>query len=175
MKNLQVQAARNALIEELRKRTCTVQVCNLPQIEGVNGPDDLIAARGDDAMAQIFADAAASEDAPEGFSDDALALRFTAKYGDDLRFTSLWGRWSRWDGHRWEPDDTLSVYDLARSICREAADTADNKNVAQRINSASTIAAVERLARSDRRHAAAVHQWDADLWLLNTSQRYLKL
>ena len=166
--SLKVKAARNALVQELQKRGCTVQVCNLPQIEGVNGPDDLIAARGDDAMGKIFADAAVSEDEPEGFSDDALALRFTATHGDDLRFTSLWGRWSRWDGHRWEPDETLSVYDLARSICRETADGCDNKNIAQRVNSAATIAAVERLARSDRRHAAAVHQWDANPWLLNT-------
>lgn len=166
--NSKVQAARSALAQELRKRGCTVKVCDLPQTEGVNGPDDFIAAHGDDAMSKVFADAAASEDAPEGFSDDALALRFTAKHGDDLRFTSLWGRWSRWDGHRWEPDETLTVYDLARSICREAADTADNKNVAQRVNSAATIAAVERLARSDRHHAAAVSQWDCDPWLLNT-------
>lgn len=105
---------------------------------------------------------------PEGFSDDDLALRFTAKHGDDLRFTALWGRWSRWDGHRWEPDETLNVYNLARSVCRDAAGGCGNRNVAQRINSAVTIAAVERVARSDRRHAATVDQWDANLWLLNT-------
>ncbi len=164
-----VKAARSALVQELQKRGCAVRVCNLPQIEGVNGPDDFVAARGDDAMAKVFADAAASEASSEGFSDDALALRFTAKFGDDLRFTSLWGRWSKWDGHRWQPDETLSVYDLARSVCRETADTCGNINVAQRINSASTIAAVERLARSDRHHAAAVGQWDSDPWRLNTT------
>ena len=31
-----------------------------------------------------------------------------------------------------------------------------------------TVAAVERLIQSDRRHAAIAEQWDADLWLLNT-------
>lgn len=34
--------------------------------------------------------------------------------------------------------------------------------------SAKTVAAVERLARADRRVAATVDQWDADPWLLNT-------
>jgi hypothetical protein len=34
--------------------------------------------------------------------------------------------------------------------------------------SANTIAAVERLARSDPRLAATVDQWDRDPWLLNT-------
>jgi putative DNA primase/helicase len=36
------------------------------------------------------------------------------------------------------------------------------------VASAQTVATVERLARADRRHAAIVDQWDADLWLLNT-------
>ena len=36
------------------------------------------------------------------------------------------------------------------------------------IASAKTVAAVERLAKADRRIAATVDQWDADPWLLNT-------
>ena len=38
----------------------------------------------------------------------------------------------------------------------------------QRNRSAKTVYAIERLARSDRRLAATVDQWDADPWLLNT-------
>ena len=37
-----------------------------------------------------------------------------------------------------------------------------------KIATAQTVAAIERLARADRRHAATVEQWDADPWLLNT-------
>jgi hypothetical protein len=171
--NRKVRAARNALVQELEKRGCAVQVCTLPQIEGVNGPDDYIAARGDDATFEVFAAASAPVEEPEGFSDDDLALRFTAKYGDDLRYTSLWGRWSRWDGHRWEPDETLNIYDLARSTCREAAASCPRPATAQRVTSAATIGAIERLARSDRHHAAAVGQWakDAEVFLM---QRYGK-
>ena len=166
--NSNVQAARNALIEELRKRTCTVKACNLPQIEGVNGPDDFLSARGDDAMSKIFAEGVASEDEPEGFSDDALALRFTAKHSEDLRFTSLWGRWSKWGRPLLGAGRDSKRLRTCRQVCREAADGCGNKNIAQRVNTAATIAAVERLARSDRRHAAAVGQWNSDLWLLNT-------
>jgi len=36
------------------------------------------------------------------------------------------------------------------------------------IASAKTVAAVERLAKSDRRIAATVAQWDSDPWMLNT-------
>ena len=40
--------------------------------------------------------------------------------------------------------------------------------VAISLASAATVAAVERLARADRRHAATTDQWDADAWSLNT-------
>ena len=40
--------------------------------------------------------------------------------------------------------------------------------VATKLAGSSTISGVERLARSDRRHAATTEEWDADVWLLNT-------
>jgi putative DNA primase/helicase len=50
--------------------------------------------------------------------------------------------------------------------CRHAAATCNNDKIA--VASGKTVAAVERLARSDRRLAATIGQWDADPWLLNT-------
>jgi putative DNA primase/helicase len=108
------------------------------------------------------------DDRPHEFSDDALALQFTSEHGDDLRYTAAWAKWSRWDATYWRKDDTLHVFDLARAICRDAATGVDRPHLAAHITSAQTIAAVERLARSDRRHAATVDLWDANLWLLNT-------
>ncbi len=107
-------------------------------------------------------------DIPARYADDALALRFTGQYGVGLRYTSAWGRWNRWTGSRWEPDETLAVFDLARKVCRSESATCENERIAARIASAQTVSAVERLARADRRHAATVDQWDADPWLLNT-------
>jgi putative DNA primase/helicase len=40
--------------------------------------------------------------------------------------------------------------------------------VSKALASAATVAAVERLARADRRMAATASQFDADPWLLNT-------
>lgn len=59
--NPRVQAARNALVKELKKRGCTVKVCALPQVEGVNGPDDLIGARGDSALRSVLDNATAGD------------------------------------------------------------------------------------------------------------------
>lgn len=105
---------------------------------------------------------------PAEYADDALALRFTERHGDDLRFTAAWGRWSVWDGLVWKQDETLKVFDLAREVCREQSACCGDKHLTARIASAATVAAVERLARADRRHAAIVEQWDADPWALNT-------
>lgn len=109
-----------------------------------------------------------ADNRPAEYADDALALRFTERHGDDLRFTASWGRWSVWDGCTWRQDETLSVFDLARKVCREESEGCEDKRLSARIASAVTVAAVERLARADRRHAAINDQWDADPWMLNT-------
>jgi putative DNA primase/helicase len=106
---------------------------------------------------------------PIEYSDDALAQAFTERYGDDLRYTAAWGRWSVWNGHVWKADDTRRVLDVARDICRQISMSCKDPKLARHVASARTIAAVERLAQSDnRRHAATADQWDADPWILNT-------
>lgn len=62
-----------------------------------------------------------------------------------------------WCKTRWQVENTLKAFDAARALCRDAGD-ADAK----------IVAAVEKLARSDRRLAATIEQWDADPWLLAT-------
>jgi putative DNA primase/helicase len=102
------------------------------------------------------------------FSDDALALRFAEKHADALRFVAPWARWLEWDQNRWRIDQKLRTMSLARDLCREAAERMQLIKVRQRLLSANTVAAVERLSRSDQRLAATIDQWDRDPWLLNT-------
>jgi hypothetical protein len=59
--NSSVQHARRLLARELRQRGATVQVAEVPAIENVNGPDDLIALRGDDAMLAVLDSATAAQ------------------------------------------------------------------------------------------------------------------
>jgi putative DNA primase/helicase len=115
--------------------------------------------------------AISNEPLPPRLSEEALALRFSRQYADELRYVDGWGRWMCWDGTRWREDDTLAVFDRCRRICRRAsAECGDVKErAAMKIAAAQTVAAIERLARADRRHAAVVQQWDADAWLLNTA------
>jgi hypothetical protein len=37
-------------------------------------------------------------DRPPEYSDEALALRFTERHKDLLRYVAAWGRWLIWDG-----------------------------------------------------------------------------
>src|SRR6516165_3794893 len=105
---------------------------------------------------------------PPAFADEALALRFAEQHASGLRYVDVWGRWLTWDGTRWQFDDTLAAYDLVREACRTASAECNRESVAAALASAKTVAAVERLARSDRRLAATADQWDVDPWLLNT-------
>jgi hypothetical protein len=53
--NVKVQQARAALAQQLRKQRADICILELPAADGVNGPDDYIAACGDEAMANLFA------------------------------------------------------------------------------------------------------------------------
>ena len=72
-------------------------------------------------------------------------------------------------------DETLHAFDLVRRMCRDArkalpADASDKLHAI--LASAKTVAAVERLAKSDRRLAATADQWDRDPDVLNTPVRH---
>jgi putative DNA primase/helicase len=112
---------------------------------------------------------------PPAFTDEGLALRFAEQHAGGLRYVDVWGRWLTWDTRRWQYDDTLGAYDLVRQTCRTASAECNRENIALGLASAKTVAAVERLARSDRRLAATADQWDSDPWLLNTPEGIIDL
>jgi hypothetical protein len=107
------------------------------------------------------------DDAPR-FSDEDLALRFANEHAHRLRYVAEWNKWVQWDGVRWQFDKDLSTFSLVRKLCRAVAKTCTNAKTANEIASAKQVAAVVSLARSDRRIAARVDQWDTDIMLLNT-------
>jgi putative DNA primase/helicase len=94
-------------------------------------------------------------------TEDSLALKF-ASLNPQLRYVSIWGKWMRWNQTVWQADETLWISDLVRKHLRLFV---PYKRVFLK---ATSVAAVEKLIRSDRRYAATVDQWDADDHLLNT-------
>ena len=105
--------------------------------------------------------------ATPAFSEDAIALEFTERHLDEVRYTAKWGQWHLWDGQRWVEDRKRKVFNMVRTLCREVAMTArggDKKKIA----SNKTKMGVLGLAMDDQRTAAVAEQWDADIWQLCT-------
>src|SRR3954452_8341911 len=67
---------------------------------------------------------------PPEFSDENLALEFSRRHADALRYVAKWGRWMIWNGSRWVEDSTLKAFDLARLVCRAAAAECEKAKVA---------------------------------------------
>jgi putative DNA primase/helicase len=106
-------------------------------------------------------------------AEDSMALVFADRHAAELRYVAMWGHWLVFDGTIWRLDSTLHVFDRARAICREVA--ADCDKPVGAVASAKTVAAVERLAKADRRLAAVIEQWDADAWAITTADKTLDL
>ncbi len=165
--NAKVRDAQDTLVAELRRRQCDVHTLALPQIEGVNGPDDLLAQPdGDALMARVFDERAQAVVSP--FSEDALATRFAEEQKDTLRYVKAWGQWLVWDGTRWKPEDRQQVAALVQDFCLAAATECPTPTEQKRIRSGRTREIVQREAGAKPLLAATVDQWDADLWLLAT-------
>jgi putative DNA primase/helicase len=110
--------------------------------------------------------AVSADQLPCDGSEDEFANEFSARHADTLRYVALWGRWLQWDGARWKFEDTLAAYDLARRVAREFSVQAKDKTIAK----AAVVAAIERLARADRRHASTVDAWDPDPMCFNLTE-----
>ncbi len=107
---------------------------------------------------------------PPEFSEDALAQRFAERHSKDLRYIAAWSHWYEWLGARWAMEPTRHAFDRARAICRVAASEAEKLGTKNRLASAKTVAAVERLAKVDRRIAATIDQWETDPDIFNSEE-----
>jgi P4 family phage/plasmid primase-like protien len=100
--------------------------------------------------------------------EDGLALAFAEKYRDRLRYCHTRGSWYHWTGSHWELEQTSLAFSWARELCRQFYQSEDNIKVRNFVAKASTAAAVERFARSDRTFAVTSSVWDKDALLLGT-------
>ena len=86
-----------------------------------------------------------------------------------MRWVQEWGQWMLWTETVWRPDRTVYVYDKVRHFLEHRVELDKLEGgQAKTLGKASTIAAVERLARAHRPVAATPDEWDVDPWLLNT-------
>lgn len=98
-------------------------------------------------------------------NEDGIALAFAKRHADVLRYDHDAGAWYQWDGTIWCRDRTKLAFSWARKLCRDMAQQGGD---ADKLAKASTSAAVERFAQSDRAFAVTSATWDSDDWLLGT-------
>jgi putative DNA primase/helicase len=101
------------------------------------------------------------------FTEDALALTFSERHANDLRYIAIKAQWLKWDGARWYIEPTRLAFDLIRRSCRKVALAHDK--VPNQVYSSKTVAGVERFAQTDRRQATSIEQWDANDYLWTTA------
>lgn len=162
--NPKVREARDALVAELRSRHCEVRVANLPQLEGVNGPDDLLGVtNGDELMAGVLATAEGAVTAP--YSEHALADRFTTEQRGRLRHVPKLG-WRVWTGQHWKKDEKNEMEIDVQTLCEKAAAERGKLHEQNRIRSRRTREAIMREAQPQL--SVAVGELDKDTMLLGT-------
>jgi putative DNA primase/helicase len=135
------------------------------------GPDDdrrplteAELASAQDALDEVTAQVAGQSD----LTEDGLATGF-ARTRDNHRYVAAWTWWMRWTGKHWERDTTLALFSDVREFIRwRALNDNDSEKAGKELRRAQTVAAVERLLRSERAYAATPEQWDAEPWILNT-------
>lgn len=165
---LQGWDAADALAEQLHPITPDTPAFDVMGFLSTGGRFQVTPEPAEAVLGIDMAEAPDASDAVSWGTEDGLAATFTRRFSKDWRYVAAWGRWLTWTGRRWNEDIVLHVQHLVRGICRSAAARADSPRLKARLASASTISAVERIARSDPKHAATVDEWDADIWLLNT-------
>ena len=115
------------------------------------------------ANAKTIADAQAAKartsEAP--ISEHLIALGFTEKYRDTMRYCPELGSWFEWDKTRWRPDKLQRAFHFSRTLAGEAGKGKDTRR-------ASFARGVESFCRADPAHAVPASYWDADPWLLGT-------
>lgn len=107
------------------------------------------------------------------YSEDSLALQFTDRHQNDLRFTAELGKYHRLSrtlagGVVWEKDTILRTFSEVRDLIREESMLAPSPAKQNRLCSAATVSAVEKLVRCDSRTAMTVDMWDAEDMVINT-------
>lgn len=107
---------------------------------------------------------------PVSMSEDALADHLAELHDEKWRYVAQWGRWFKWCGDVWQEDLTEEIFDLARQLCRAATYWQEAATLTQdqkrKVSRRGTAGSVRDNARSDRRIAAVVDQWDTDPMLL---------
>ena len=97
----------------------------LPNGNGVNGVDDLLAAQGPETVLPLLLESARPFTGTFKTTDYGNAERLAARHGINIRYCQPWKKWLYWNEMQWAPDETGEVMrkakETVRSIYQEAS------------------------------------------------------
>ena len=103
----------------------------------------------------------AEETSGDPTSEHVIALEFTHKFRDTMRYCPALGSWFEWDKIRWRPDNLQRAFHYTRTLAGEAEKVKGTRR-------ASFARGVESFCRADPAHAVEASYFDADPWKLGT-------
>lgn len=144
-----------------------------PSVSGVSDAGDLLTASPEQIQAYKAEIDAATKTGPAvstasapDYSDDYLAEVLINNTLNRYRWTA--GKdWMVYNGELWQQDRSKTRYTMARKVCRDEAQGANEKE-RKAICAAKTVNAVVTLAQYDPRIVVDVDEWDRDPMMLNT-------
>ncbi len=98
-------------------------------------------------------------------TEDGVALAFSERFRDRLRFDHDVGAWYEWTGDHWRIDRTDLAFSWCRRVARELSEGTPER-VKERVRKRGFAGGVEAFARSDRAHAVRQDEWDQDPFIL---------
>jgi P4 family phage/plasmid primase-like protien len=177
--NESVSHARRELARQLIRRGAMVRLLDLPPEEGVNGVDDFLGRHGATEFAKFLEESDTEENRKAvlafPLTDLGNAERLIARYGCDLKWSTVQECWYFWDGKRWVKDERLIAEAWAKDTIRaipavegsitEEGD--DLRGYARKCESRDKIGSLLSLARSETGVPVQLAQFDSQPYLFN--------
>ncbi|WP_236571682.1 phage/plasmid primase, P4 family [Rhodovarius lipocyclicus] len=157
----------------------SVRIIDLPDLPPKGDVSDWVTAGGTTEALMKLADAAAraapaetpsqqpTSGEPTLLTEHGVAMAFTERFRDQLRYCHDTGAWFQWTGTHWQRDRKHAAFSFAREVTADANRDADMKAKAI-TGRAAFSGGVERFAQRDPAHAVTSEAWDADPYLLAT-------
>ncbi|WP_216671041.1 phage/plasmid primase, P4 family [Mangrovicoccus sp. HB161399] len=98
-------------------------------------------------------------------TEDGVALAFTERYRNTMRYDHNTGKWHTWTGDKWADDGTGKAFSLCREVARDLSEDAKDGERAT-VRKRAFAAGVEKFAQCDPAHAVTTDVWDQDPYIL---------
>ncbi len=118
-------------------------------------------------------------------TDSGNAERLISSNMGSIRYCPEWKKWLIWDGCRWTPDMTGSIFQLAKNTVRKIYEESSrgNDDAARKANAKwaiksetmASINAMISLAKTESDVPISVNELDTKLWLLNCKNGTINL